>query len=92
MNWTILLEDMATLPMWGGLSSTKLRNYMDDNDITIKYRRLPAFEETHQVMGGCIVVDREDYPQSTTLAPLGMFDDRFGTETARLPDDMRYER
>jgi hypothetical protein len=58
-----------------------------DNDTLVKYRRLPAFEETHVVLGGCIVVDRDDYDGLTSRA----FDDRFGTDTARLPDDMRYE-
>ena len=65
--------------------------YMPSDGST--HRRLPTFEETHLVMGGCIVVDREDFPQSTTLAPPGMFDSRFGTETGRLAvDDLRYER
>jgi hypothetical protein len=68
---------------------------MSEN-IIYKYRQLPSFEETHLVMGGCIVVEREDAvfgPQASTMAPLGMFDDRFGAETTRLPvDDTRYER
>lgn len=64
----------------------------DNDDIqTLKYRRLPAFEENHMVMGGCIVVDREEFFQ-TALAPPGMFDSRLGTETGRMIDDLRYER
>ena len=67
------------------------QNFYMPTDVST-YRRLPTFEELHVVMGGCVVVDRDDFPQATTLAPPGMFDSRFGTETGRAIDDLRYER
>ncbi len=54
-------------------------HYIDNIQIVYTTRRLPAFEETHQVIGGCVVVERD--PAWTGLALSGAFDDRFGAET-----------